>query len=305
MCGITMLFLLPALQPIGPVTRAPISIVLMPTQGLLLARGLCANRIVMPGGGALGPHAHAFHSLTVFLSPPGQIEWRDEAPGGQVWRPAAGDAVVWPAGRVMDPRPERPCECLSILLARPFVAQVAASGGFAPELRPAVLRRDEFVTQTALALAEESSAATPGRGVLAEALGTALAVRLFRAAGEPVSPQAPGRLDPTALDAIVRYIDAHLDGELPVGRLAEVAGMSQWHFSRLFRTTTGLSPHQFIVRRRVERARELLDAPGRKLAVIAAEVGFASQSHLSAHFHRHYGVSPGEYAGRRATPRPR
>lgn len=68
-------------------------------------------------------------------------------------------------------------------------------------------------------------------------------------------------------------------------------GLSQWHFSRQFRRTTGLSPYQFLIRSRVERARSLLES-GRSVADVAALIGFCDQSHMHRHFKRIFGVTP-------------
>ncbi len=78
--------------------------------------------------------------------------------------------------------------------------------------------------------------------------------------------------------------------------MAEIAGaahMSPHHFARSFKTATGLSPHQFIIHRRVERAKALLSDTDLTLAQVARAVGFSSDSHLSSHVRRLLGVPPG------------
>ena len=78
--------------------------------------------------------------------------------------------------------------------------------------------------------------------------------------------------------------------------MAEIAGaahMSPHHFARSFKAATGLSPHQYIIHRRVERAKALLSDTDLTLAQVARAVGFSSDSHLSSHVRRLLGVSPG------------
>jgi AraC family transcriptional regulator len=98
-----------------------------------------------------------------------------------------------------------------------------------------------------------------------------------------------------ALRRVIEYIDAHLGQGLSLAELAGVAGLSPFHFARVFKRTTGLAPHQFVVRCRVERARDLLVRGQATVADVAAHVGFADQSHLSAHFKRVFGMTPAAF----------
>ena len=92
------------------------------------------------------------------------------------------------------------------------------------------------------------------------------------------------------------YIEAHLDEPIEVGALADIAGRSPFHFTRVFAQAVGVSPHRYIVRMRLERAVELMRARRSGLAEIAACTGFADQSHLSRWVRRVYGVSPSQVA---------
>ena len=96
-------------------------------------------------------------------------------------------------------------------------------------------------------------------------------------------------------------IDAHSADALSLTTLAAEAGMSRWHFIRAFSGRFGLTPHAYVIERRVDLSRRLLDAGGRP-AEVAARCGFADQSHLIRHFKRVVGVTPGEYVRARRTP---
>jgi AraC family transcriptional regulator len=91
------------------------------------------------------------------------------------------------------------------------------------------------------------------------------------------------------------YLDANLDGDVSVKMLAEACGLSSTHFSRAFHRTTGASPHQWLLHRRIDKARRLLCDPDAPLAAVALNCGFANQSHFTRVFTRLIGISPGQW----------
>lgn len=88
----------------------------------------------------------------------------------------------------------------------------------------------------------------------------------------------------------------HLAEDLSLSALASVACLSPYHFARHFKESTGLSPHQYVLHRRVERAKLFLATTTWSLLMIAHTVGFAHESHLALHFKRLTGLSPNAYA---------
>src|SRR5262245_14903342 len=100
---------------------------------------------------------------------------------------------------------------------------------------------------------------------------------------------------PTYLARLVQFIEEHLPERLSIPDLALEVGISPFHFVRLFKQATGLTPHQYVVSRRVERARQLLADEVLSIAAIALDTGFASQSHLTEVFRRETGVTPAVY----------
>lgn len=97
------------------------------------------------------------------------------------------------------------------------------------------------------------------------------------------------------IECVLDFIEEHLSENLCLARVAGMVHFSQYHFARLFRKTVGVSPHQYVIRRRVERTKLLLLATDWTLAAIAPEVGFASGSHLALQFKRVTGTSPKHY----------
>jgi AraC-like DNA-binding protein len=104
-------------------------------------------------------------------------------------------------------------------------------------------------------------------------------------------------------DQLRRYIDRHLAGGLTVRRLARLARLSPYHFIRAFRAATGLTPHQYVRRRRLERAMDLLVTTPRPVTEICDAVGFRSLGSFSSLFRRVTGETPRAYrAARRRQP---
>jgi len=104
-----------------------------------------------------------------------------------------------------------------------------------------------------------------------------------------------GGLSPARLKRVLEYIDANLADNLVLDTLAEVAGLNLYHFARGFRQSTGLSPHQHVLRRRIERAKEFLRSSHLSVLEASARTGFVDQSHFSKVFRRIVGVAPSKY----------
>jgi RpiB/LacA/LacB family sugar-phosphate isomerase len=104
-----------------------------------------------------------------------------------------------------------------------------------------------------------------------------------------------GGLPPRRLQRVLQHIRENIDKELAVGELAQVVGMSQYYFSKLFKMSTGTTPHQYVMRQRVERAQELLRESQLALVEIATQVGFETQSHFTSVFRRLVSITPKRY----------
>ena len=106
---------------------------------------------------------------------------------------------------------------------------------------------------------------------------------------------ARGGLPPGALRRVKEYIDAHLDMHVDIATLANIAGFSMFHFARAFKRSEGVTPHSYLLERRVERARKLLASTNLSFSEIARASGFSDQGHLARHFRRRFGVSPSTF----------
>ncbi|MDI2593864.1 helix-turn-helix transcriptional regulator [Pseudomonas sp. 681] len=94
---------------------------------------------------------------------------------------------------------------------------------------------------------------------------------------------------------LVEFIDYQLAEAISLGQLAALCALSEYHFARMFRESFGLPPHQYVLARRLSRARELLRTTSRPLGEIALACGFASASHFTHRFRQVLGGTPGEY----------
>jgi AraC family transcriptional regulator len=156
-----------------------------------------------------------------------------------------------------------------------------------PQLRAAMLAVDAELTSGGV-----------GGPLAAESLANLLAVDLIRHVLAPHdhARRRDGALPQGKVRAVVDYIENHLDAAPSLEQMAAVAGLSPYHFARQFKAATGLPPHQYVIARRVERAKQLLQTgTDKSLAEVAAHAGFSDQSVFSHHFKRLVGVTPGQF----------
>lgn len=125
-------------------------------------------------------------------------------------------------------------------------------------------------------------------------VGTHTLRHYSNAAKKPV-PATGGGLLPSKLQKALTYMQGNLSSSLRLAEIAAAVGMSQYSFSRAFQFSTGTSPHQYLIKLRIEMARELLDSGNLPVSHIARDVGFADQSHLTMHFRKLLGTTPARY----------
>lgn len=208
-----------------------------------------------------------------------------------------GDTDVVPAGFPARWSDASDCTILRISIRDDHLRRTLAPLARRPsqaELPPRMGLRDSRLAHIASALALDLQAEDPPDSLYLQSLCTALVLRLSH-----VSPSLPSRrptFSPKAAARLAEYIDTHLGGRLGLPDLARFAGVSVPHFSVLFRETFGLSAHQYVVRQRVEHARDLLLLGGKSITQIALETGFAHGSHLAKWMNRILGQGPSSLA---------
>jgi AraC family transcriptional regulator len=159
---------------------------------------------------------------------------------------------------------------------------------------------DPLLGGMARAIASELRAETSAGTLLVESLANSMAARLVQkhisaSAAQSVSSPARGGLDRRRLLRVLDYMEANLEGDITLDRMASIACLSRFHFARVFKQAVGQSPHRYVSARRLERAKALLIQGDRPLVDIALALSFSSQANFTRAFRQATGLAPGQY----------
>jgi AraC family transcriptional regulator len=162
------------------------------------------------------------------------------------------------------------------------------------EFKPRLFFFDEALWQTTQKL--KAQAENPDRAHLryAEALSVVLGHELLRLNNgvAPSRQNARGGLAGWQKRRMAEYIEEHLSEEFSLSKLAEIAGLSPFHFARAFKESFGLPPYRYLSSRRIDKAKELLAQPDMSVTQIGVQLGFSETSSFSTAFHKHTGSTP-------------
>jgi AraC family transcriptional regulator len=209
-------------------------------------------------------------------------------PPGSLW--------LQPAGEGISLRVPSACEYASVVLDAERMARSVSARRVV--MRPAFGVRDDQLAHVLQAVVAEARGGGALGALYADALFEALAVHLALRYGDVRAPAGRAVLAPQAVGRVLEYIEAHLHDDLRVEDLAGIAGTSAQYFARAFKRHAGEPPHAFVLRRRLERARDAVRTSDEPLFAIAQRLGFADQAHLTRLFRRRFGAPPGAYRRR-------
>lgn len=238
------------------------------------------------------------HVITVQLAGTRHIfQRRNGRVSDQVLRPGA--VIITPAGEPKQWRHAEQADILVMQLSPDVVDEVAQSimdGACpGPELRDNFGTCDPFIEQLGQRLVEEARAPDPLSKLFVQSAARQLAIRLLRRHSACAAPLAGMKLTKQKLRAATDFIESHLDEDVTLAAIAGAIGLSPCHFAHAFKEETGVSPHQYVVGRRMERAKALLRETALTVAEIGYRVGYPNQSHFSVAFQKAAGVTPRAY----------
>jgi AraC family transcriptional regulator len=165
------------------------------------------------------------------------------------------------------------------------------------ELTPHHAMHDPLINQIGRSLTAELESNQFGSRVFADTLTMALSIHLLRnySAWQPPLPAETRGLTQRKLQRAIAYIQDHLTENLSLPVIAHELGMSQYYFARLFKQSMGVSPYQYVMRQRIERAQYLLRTTSLPISAIAQQVGFSNQNQLTVQFRKFIGTTPSNY----------
>jgi AraC family transcriptional regulator len=243
---------------------------------------------VLPG--RMLEHEAKYHEINISVS--GNLVTEKVSSTGRivVTRGGAGNLCLTPAGQLVGAYWEKPLDNMGILLKPDFVRAAALENRFSAdfEFKEIYKDQDPLIQQIGFALLAETSCETPAGKLYTDSLIQTLTIHLLRnySNAASVRENIHGGLSGYKLRRVQEFIDANLEEDLSLAELAEVADLSQFHFARAFRKSTGQTPQQYLMQQRIERAKQLLSKDELPIVEISLRTGFKNQSHFTTLFRK-------------------
>ncbi len=210
-----------------------------------------------------------------------------------------GHTCLIPAGQPYSVHWQNQLENVSIYLPPAYLSRLAAESLMTErlELIEGCGVQDPFIRELGIRLTAEIASPHPAGRLYGESLVDTLAAHLLRhyTTATPRAQAVQGGLAGHKLRRVTDYINDNLSRDLSLNEIAELVDLSTFHFVRAFKQATGATPHQYLLKSRVERAKQLLRETELPLAEISYLVGFNSQSHFTTSFRRLARLTPKAY----------
>ncbi len=241
---------------------------------------------------------YAQHTVILHLNALTNLE-RQIGDRRQDYNMSIGDIAIVPAHVNHYAVNKNECEGLFLALDPQFVAQIAYEtvDPDTIELVPTFIQSDPLIYHLGLAIKSELETDYFGSRPYVESLTTALAAHIVKkySTRKVKLDRYEDGLSRYSLRQAISYINDNLHYNLKIAEIAKNIGMSPFYFSRLFRKSMGLSPHEYLTQRRLEVAKHKLKKTNIPIIDISAEVGFNSQSHFITLFKKQVGTTPLKY----------
>ena len=244
-------------------------------------------------------HLFSQHFISVHLNPTNVA--KEQTLNGRLHCSSfrAGDICLTPATAPVSVRLQAPCELVGLYIEPAFLTQLTAEvvNSDSLQLVPQFKLNDPLIYQMAIALKAQLATSGEWNRLYVESMATAFSAHLLQhySTRKPKVKTYSAGLSKARLGEVLEYIHEHSDQNPSLLEMAKQVQMSPYYFSRLFKQSTGLSPHQYLISHRVQQARRMLTTTALSIAEIAVQAGFTDQSHLARHFKRQLGVAPSQF----------
>jgi AraC family transcriptional regulator len=248
------------------------------------------------------PDKLSYHLITVYMGAPSRQQALLSGRNYNILQTAGNVAVISAATALRSWYDEAEQDDVYLHLEPEFVRTVAAGADLNPdkiEIVTTLDSRSPLIESLARMAFDELQRNTEAMAsnLYADSLANLLAVQLLREYSSerlPPAKQYVNSLSNKKLALVLDLIESDLSEDLSLKVLAKAAGLSEYHFLRMFRQSTGLTPHQYVINQRIERAKELLQKTEMSITEIAYLLGFSTPAHFTHHFRRKTGRTPRE-----------
>ena len=236
------------------------------------------------------------HKIDISLSGNLTVEKFSSCGSRTVRKRDKGNLCITPSGQTIGAFWNKPIDNMGILLEPDFVVQTAIENRFSGNFEFGEIYKSEdiLIQQIGLTLLEESENESPAGRLYADSLVQTLTLHLLKnyTSANSIQENFTGGLSGYRLRRVQEFINANLEEDLSLAEIAEVADLSQYHFARSFRKTTGQTPQQYLMQQRIERAKELLAKDDLAIVEISLRTGFKNQSHFTTLFRKFTKLTP-------------